>query len=206
MHRSYPTASLLKPHVAMQFAVAAGGLGSETVAGYHQTFRPCNAPARVTNRRDKVNADNSLRAPPRRSGDGQATCTGGQPSRHPLRRTGVGRERMANIRNRYLFLSDFLLLAAVPFAAYAIRFEGTAWSAADSHTAIRYAVLAVAVKLGILWPFGMYSRLWRHASIPDLAKIIQATAASTAVCAALGIIALPASGLAAVRVPISVAI
>jgi hypothetical protein len=31
---------------------------------------------------------------------------------------------MANIRNRYLFVSDFLLLATAPFAGYAIEGRG----------------------------------------------------------------------------------
>jgi hypothetical protein len=42
---------------------------------------------------------------------------------------------MADIRNRYLFLFDLVLLAAAPFAAYAIRFEGVDWTTADSYTA-----------------------------------------------------------------------
>src|SRR5438128_1355009 len=83
---------------------------------------------------------------------------------------------MPSIRNRYLFLSDLLLLAAAPLVAYAIRFEGPAWSSADRHTASVYTVVSVVLKLGIFLPFGMYGRLWRHASVPDLAKIIEATA------------------------------
>ena len=113
---------------------------------------------------------------------------------------------MANIRNRYLFLSDLLLLTLAPFAAYAIRFEGTAWSAADSHTESVYTALSILLKLAIFLPFGMYSRLWRHASIPDLTKIIEATAASGVACIVLGLIALPASNLVTLRVPISVVI
>ncbi len=113
---------------------------------------------------------------------------------------------MANIRNRYLFVSDLLLLAAAPWIAYTIRLEGAAWSAADSHTASLYTALAVILKLGVFLPFGMYSRLWRHAGVPDMAKIIQATAASTVACATLGLFLLPTSGLTTLRVPISVVI
>jgi len=113
---------------------------------------------------------------------------------------------MANIRNRYLFVSDLLLLAAAPWIAYTIRLEGAAWSAADSHTASLYTALAVILKLGVFLPFGMYSRLWRHAGVPDMAKIIQATAASTVACATLGLFLLPKSGLTTLRVPISVVI
>jgi FlaA1/EpsC-like NDP-sugar epimerase len=113
---------------------------------------------------------------------------------------------MANIRNRYLLFSDLLLLAAAPFAAYAIRFEGMRWTAGDSHTAPVYAVLSLALKLAVFLPFGLYSRLWRHASIPDLVKILEATALSSAASAILGLLVLPATGLTLLRVPISVVI
>ena len=113
---------------------------------------------------------------------------------------------MPNIRNRYLFASDLLLLAAAPLLAYALRFEGLAWSPADRRTALVYAGLSVVLKLGAFLPFGMYGRLWRHAGVPDMAKIIQATAASTVACATLGLFLLPTSGLTTLRVPISVVI
>ena len=113
---------------------------------------------------------------------------------------------MAHIRNRYLFYSDLLLLAIAPFAAYAIRLEGLAWNATDSHAAWVYASLSLALKVGLFLPFGMYSRLWRHAGVPDMAKIIQATGASTVACATLGLFVLPTSGLTILRVPISVVV
>src|SRR5256885_417925 len=113
---------------------------------------------------------------------------------------------MTNIRNRYLLLCGLLLLAAAPLVAYAIRFEGFAWVAADGYPAFVYTGLSLALKLGIFLPFGLCSRLWRQASIPDLAKITEATAISAGACAALGLVALPASGLTALRVPISVVI
>ena len=87
---------------------------------------------------------------------------------------------MTHIRNRYLFCSDLLLLAVAPFAAYAIRFEGLAWNAADGHTASVYAALSLGLKLTLFLPFGLYSRLWRHAGVPDMAKIIEAPAPSWA--------------------------
>ncbi len=113
---------------------------------------------------------------------------------------------MTHIRNRYLFCSDLLLLAVAPFAAYAIRFEGMTWSATDGHTASVYGVLSLLLKVGLFLPFGMYSRLWRHASVPDMAKIIQANATTTVACAALGLFVLSTSGVTTVRVPISVVI
>ncbi|HYS20030.1 MAG TPA: nucleoside-diphosphate sugar epimerase/dehydratase [Gemmatimonadales bacterium] len=112
---------------------------------------------------------------------------------------------MPNIRNRYLFLSDLALLAAAPWLAYAIRFEGLGWRPADARTAAVYAGASLLVKLVVFLSFGMYGRLWRHASVPDLTKIIEATVVATSASALLGLIGLPASGLTLVRVPMSVA-
>ena len=111
---------------------------------------------------------------------------------------------LENIRNRYLLASDTLLLAGSPFLAYALRFEGFGWHHEDAVTALVYAGLSVPLKLGICLVYGNYGRLWRHASIPDMAKIIQAAFAAAAACAVLGLLALPGLGLTAVRVPISV--
>src|SRR5712692_9687354 len=97
-------------------------------------------------------------------------------------------------RNRYLLLSDLQLLASAPWVAYALRFEGWTWSSQDTKTAVWYAALAVPAKLLTFYAFGLYGRLWRRASIPDLAGIMQATAAASAACAVLGILALPLAG------------
>ena len=83
--------------------------------------------------------------------------------------------RVPNIRNRYLFLSDLALLAAAPWLAYAIRFEGLGWRPADARTAAVYAGASLLVKLVVFLSFGMYGRLWRHASVPDLTKIGRAS-------------------------------
>ena len=112
---------------------------------------------------------------------------------------------LTTARNRYLLLSDLLLLASAPLIAYALRFEGWTWSPQDAVTALLYTGLALPAKLVIFYFFGLYGRLWPRASIPDLGRILQATAAASAACAVLGILALPMSGLTAVRVPISIA-
>src|SRR5438094_6732625 len=54
--------------------------------------------------------------------------------------------------------------------------RGAAWNAADGHTASVYAALSLGLKLTLFLPFGLYSRLWRHAGVPDMAKIIEAPA------------------------------
>ena len=107
-------------------------------------------------------------------------------------------------RNRHLLLSDLLLLTAAPALAYALRFEGWTWDLRDTETARWYIALAVPIKLLTLYAFGLYGRLWRRASIPDLAGILQATLAGSVICIIIGVFALPLSGLTPLRVPISI--
>jgi FlaA1/EpsC-like NDP-sugar epimerase len=110
----------------------------------------------------------------------------------------------SSIRNRYLLLADVSLLAAVPLVAAALRFEGWAWTPAYERTLIAYAVVVLPLKLSICLVFGLYRRLWRQASLPDMVTILEAGGISAATCAFVGILALPAFGITSLRVPLSV--
>ena len=61
---------------------------------------------------------------------------------------------LQTIRNRYLFLSDLVLLAAGPLIAGALRFESLAWAPAYVTTVAAYAVLALPLKLATCFTFG----------------------------------------------------
>lgn len=108
------------------------------------------------------------------------------------------------IRNRHFLLCDAVLLAATPSIAYAIRFEGFAWNAFDAHTATLYTAIAMPLKLLLFVQLGLYHRLWRHASVADMAGILFATMVVGVACAFLGIVILPTTGLTILRVPVSV--
>lgn len=112
----------------------------------------------------------------------------------------------SGIRNRYLLLADVSLLAAVPLVAAALRFEGWSWTPVYERTLVTYAVLVLPLKLSICFAFGLYRRLWKHASLPDMVTILQAGGLSAVVCALIGMLALPAFGLTPLRVPLSVVI
>jgi FlaA1/EpsC-like NDP-sugar epimerase len=89
--------------------------------------------------------------------------------------------------------------------AYALRFEGLHLSPEDWRTALIYFALALPIKLAVLYTLGLYSRLWRHASLPELRSIAEAGTVCATLCAVTGIILLPSLGVSTVRVPISVA-
>lgn len=111
---------------------------------------------------------------------------------------------MQRFRNRYLLALDAALLSALPFMAYALRFESFTWSAADTRTAIVFAAVMVPFEIAILLAFGLYRRIWQFASIWELELIFAAGIAASVLSWVVGALLLPMSGLVDVRVPLSV--
>jgi FlaA1/EpsC-like NDP-sugar epimerase len=111
---------------------------------------------------------------------------------------------MKQFRNRYLLAIDALLLGVLPFIAYAIRFESFVWSAADTRTAYLFAAVMFPLELALLMAFGLYRRMWRFASVWELELIFAAGVIASLVAWLVGALLLPLTGLAPVRVPLSV--
>jgi FlaA1/EpsC-like NDP-sugar epimerase len=112
--------------------------------------------------------------------------------------------RIIRLRNRYLLLLDTLLVGCAPVIAYALRFESWSWSAADQRAAILYAAIALPLKLVTFHTFGLYRRLWRHASVEELERISLACLTAALLCTGIGAIVLPGTQLTEIRVPLSV--
>jgi FlaA1/EpsC-like NDP-sugar epimerase len=111
---------------------------------------------------------------------------------------------MHRVRNRLFFLIDLLLLPCATYVAYVARFEGTQWPPEAQRVLVGYVLASVPLKLLILYGSGMYRRLWRYASVADLELILGVGAVSGLLCAGVGGIILPALGIGAFRVPLSV--
>ncbi len=111
---------------------------------------------------------------------------------------------MRRFRNRYLLIIDAVMLAALPFFLYALRFETFTWEPADARTALMFALVMVPLEIAILLAFGLYRRIWRFASIWELELIFAAGVVAAAAAWIVGALALPISGLSTVRVPLSV--
>jgi FlaA1/EpsC-like NDP-sugar epimerase len=99
---------------------------------------------------------------------------------------------------------DVLLFSLSTLLAFALRFEGFEWGPAYEHAARWYLVLSLPLKLVIFWSVGMYRRLWRHAGLVELERMIAASASSGAACLLLGAAVLPLLGLTPSRIPLSV--
>jgi FlaA1/EpsC-like NDP-sugar epimerase len=108
------------------------------------------------------------------------------------------------LRNRYFLLTDAVLLALAPLAAYALRFEGWSWDPAHRWTAIVFTALIVPTEILLLFAFGMYRRLWRYASIGEVESIFVAVSTTAVAGIGLGVLALPGFGITQVRTPLSV--
>jgi FlaA1/EpsC-like NDP-sugar epimerase len=109
---------------------------------------------------------------------------------------------MSQIRNRYLLLADGLLLGVAAWLAFMARFEGGEWPAGMAAVFGTFVVVAVPAKLFVLWRAGVYSRLWRYASVRDLDVLSIGLGAAALAGAIAGLLAMPL--VTGARVPISV--
>jgi FlaA1/EpsC-like NDP-sugar epimerase len=108
------------------------------------------------------------------------------------------------IRNRHLFVADAISAVAATLIAFLVRFEDWQWVNENARLVTIYLGLSVPLRLFVFWIAGMYRRLWRHASVGELNPIIIAAMGGGAVCAFIGLLVLPATGLTPTRVPFSV--
>jgi FlaA1/EpsC-like NDP-sugar epimerase len=111
---------------------------------------------------------------------------------------------MNHFRNRYLAITDAVMLTALPFLVYALRFESFTWLPADTRAAVMFTLVMVPLEIAILVVFGLYRRLWRFASIWEVQLIFAAGLVAAVLAWLVGVIALPVSRLTEVRVPLSV--
>jgi len=118
------------------------------------------------------------------------------PTLRPLKRT--------YLRSRYLLAIDALSLTTSVALAYWLRFDGQPVPPSLLHTAYLFAAFVVPLKLAIFLPIGLYRRIWRFASIADLERILTGLALAAVAAVLVGGVILPATGLAATRVPLSI--
>ena len=112
--------------------------------------------------------------------------------------------RPLSLRNRYLFASDVYLFGASTLAAFVLRFEGFHWGVLEAHAASVYLLASLPIKLLIFWLGGLYRRLWRHAGVVEVERLMAASCASGLACVLLGLAVLPSLGLVPERLPLSI--
>ncbi len=108
------------------------------------------------------------------------------------------------LRNRYLLLVDACLLPVAIWLAFTIRFESASWPDGASEVFIAFAAVGVPVKLALMWRAGLYSRLWRYASIDDYKHLALALGGAALASLVIGVSVIPLLRLSFSRVPLSV--
>ncbi|CAN5543033.1 nucleoside-diphosphate sugar epimerase/dehydratase [soil metagenome] len=92
------------------------------------------------------------------------------------------------MRNRFLLLCDIPLVAIAAYAAFALRFDW--FFPLHRPEFVPFLAAALIVKPAIFLAMGMYSRVWRYASVQDLLAVLLAVSA-----ASLAMTALVAAGM-----------
>ena len=87
------------------------------------------------------------------------------------------------MRNRYLLVCDVPIVALAAYGAFALRFDLLAPRHRDEF--LPFLVLVLLVKPVAFLTLGMYSRLWRYASVRDLLAVLLAVSAASGVVSAL---------------------
>src|SRR5258708_7703089 len=81
------------------------------------------------------------------------------------------------MRNRYILLADLCLIPIAAFAAFALRFDWMFYTV--RHDFPQSVLAAVLIKPIAFYPFGMYRRYWRYASVQDLIALLLAASTAT---------------------------
>ena len=83
------------------------------------------------------------------------------------------------------FVHDIAMIPIAWFGAYWLRFNLDGIPENFRLQALHMLPVLLAVQGSLFWYFGLYRGVWRFASMPDLARIIQAVVAGVAVAAVL---------------------
>ncbi len=85
------------------------------------------------------------------------------------------------MRNRYFLLLDLLAIAVAAYGAFVLRFD---WLFVHRRGEFfPYLLAALFVKPLAFFPFGIYARYWKYASIRDMAAVFLAVSTSSVVLA-----------------------
>ena len=108
------------------------------------------------------------------------------------------------MKNRYFLALDLLSAVVIVAVAFTARFDGLEWWPSLAGMAVGFAVIAIPIKAVVFYRVGLYSRLWKYASIADLETILLGSLLGVVVTFGVGLVVLPAAGLAVPRVPVGV--
>ncbi len=96
-------------------------------------------------------------------------------------------------RNRYFFASDLLLLILAAYLSFVLRLDsfdlGRYWNSFAF-----FATLSIVITPLIFWASGLYSRVWRYASVNEMARLAGAAASAALLVGVLTVLGSSAFG------------
>ena len=95
---------------------------------------------------------------------------------------------LLHLRNRHFVTIDLLIFLLTPFLALYLRTDQLAFTGWAGLLLLLYTIVALAIRMGISYGFGMYRRYWRFASTIDFAELVLAHALALFVIACVFII------------------
>ncbi len=93
--------------------------------------------------------------------------------------------KVKSLRNRHVFAADIVLIGLCVLFAFLSRFELSYLFFKFQPFMLRMIVVALVIKPILYFSFGLYSRMWSHASIPEAGLIIIAVSVSSATVAVI---------------------
>jgi FlaA1/EpsC-like NDP-sugar epimerase len=85
------------------------------------------------------------------------------------------------IRNRYLFVSDFLLLTTAAYVSFVLRLETPVLHSPYWHGLLLFLVVAIPFVLGMFHQTGVYARYWQYASIEEMVLLAGSVTIATVI-------------------------
>ncbi len=93
-------------------------------------------------------------------------------------------------RNRYFFIVDLVLITMAVVFSFYMRLDASSLRP-YSETMAAVAIIAVLLKPGVFFLFGLYRRYWRYASVDDLVMIVYAVSTASVVTAVTSFLVIP---------------
>lgn len=79
---------------------------------------------------------------------------------------------ISNFRNRHFLILDLVILAISPTLALFLRLEGNIDFSIYGYSLLLITIMLGGIKLPIFYYFGFYNRIWRSASVDELARMV----------------------------------
>lgn len=79
---------------------------------------------------------------------------------------------IGDLRNRHFLAIDLVIIFFSPFLALFLRLEGNLDLSIYGFSLLKITIVLGAIKLAVFYYFGLYNRIWRSASIDELARIV----------------------------------